>query len=345
MRKLIKQARLLLCLLPFLTGCVVEESFVDDPQGNFDQLWKIIDEQYCFLDYKNIDWDAIHAQYQKRISRNMTSEGLFQVLSEMLCELKDGHVNLASAHNVSIYDEWYQSRPRNFNQAIQEDRYLGGAGQHRTAAGIKYKILSDNIGYCYYESFADPIGNGNLDEILSYLSVCNGLIIDVRNNGGGNISNSTRIASHFTNERVLTGYLRHKSGKGHSDFSSPVPIYLEPANGIRWQKQVVVLTNRRCYSATNDFVNAMRHLPNVVTLGDTTGGGSGLPFTSELPNGWSVRFSASPHFDARMNHIEQGIEPMIKVDMLEEDELKGKDTLIEKARQYLNGKWVPTTIH
>ena len=88
-------------------------------------------------------------------------------------------------------------------------------------------------------------------------------------------------------------YIRHKTGKGHNDFSEPYPIELEPSNSIRWQKKTVVLTNRRSYSATNDFVNQMSCLPNVTIMGDKTGGGSGMPFTSELPNGWTVRFSAS----------------------------------------------------
>ena len=52
-----------------------------------------------------------------------------------------------------------------------------------------------------YESFSSGIGNGNLDEILSYLAPCSGLIIDVRNNGGGNVTNSERIAARFTNEK------------------------------------------------------------------------------------------------------------------------------------------------
>jgi C-terminal processing protease CtpA/Prc len=70
-------------------------------------------------------------------------------------------------------------------------------------------------------------------------------------------------------------------------------------------------------------------------MGDTTGGGSGLPFTSELPNGWSIRFSASPYFDRDMNNTEWGIEPDIKVDMSKDDELQGIDTIIETARAYL----------
>lgn len=335
--RILQQGFCLIFCLGLLSSCIREEEFVNNPQGNFEQLWKIIDEQYCFLDYKQIDWDEIHTRYQKLITPNMGSEGLFEVLSEMLYELQDGHVNLASAHNVSYYDAWYQDYPRNFRADLLEDSYLGRAStDYRTAAGLKYKILEDNIGYIRYESFADPVGNGNLDEVLSYLSVCNGLIIDVRDNGGGNATNSARIASRFTNEKILTEYISHKTGIGHNDFSKPYAIYLEPANGVRWQKKVVVLTNRRSFSATNDFVNHMRCLPNVTTIGDKTGGGSGMPFTSELPNGWSVRFSASPHFDAEMNHIEFGIEPDIKADMLQEDELRGKDTLIEMARKLLS---------
>ena len=79
----------------------------------------------------------------------------------------------------------------------------------------------------------------------------------------------------------------------------------------------------------------MKQFPKVVIVGDKTGGGSGLPFSSELPNGWSVRFSASPMYDPDMKHIEFGIEPDIKVDMTSEDIQKGKDTLIETAREYL----------
>ena len=329
----------ILFLLPLLSGCIREDEVVNTPQGNFEALWKIIDEQYCFLEYKQIDWDAIHTEYSKLITNNMTSEGLFEVLGNMLNELQDGHVNLASSHNVSYYDAWYQGYPRNFREDIVEDSILGKAStDYRTAAGIKYKILEDNIGYIRYGSFSSPIGNGNLDEILSYLAVCNGLIIDVRSNGGGNVTNSTRIAARFTNEKILTGYISHKTGKGHNDFSEPYPIHLEPNDGVRWQKKVVVLTNRRSYSATNDFINQMRYLPNVTIMGDKSGGGSGMPFTSELPNGWTVRFSASPHFDVDMGQTEWGIDPDIKVDLSPEDEARKIDTIIEKARDFLSVK-------
>lgn len=340
MRNKIIQILLLFCCLPILTGCIREDEYSNDPMGNFEQLWKTIDQKYCFLEAKGIDWDAVHEEYKNLIIPTMTNDDLFDVLSNMLYILKDGHVNLSSAKRVSYYDAWYHGYDWNYREDILYQYYLGSASKdYYTAAGMKYKIFDNNIGYIRYESFSDGIGNGNLDEILLYLAPCNGLIIDVRDNGGGNLTNSTRIAARFTNEKVLTGYISHKTGTGHNDFSTPEPIYLEPSNSIRWQKKVVILTNRRCYSATNDFVNLMRSIENgaeVIQVGDWTGGGSGLPFSSELPNGWSIRFSASPHFDKKMQPLEEGIKPDILINMSEYDQLKHKDTLIEKAFEILS---------
>ena len=79
----------------------------------------------------------------------------------------------------------------------------------------------------------------------------------------------------------------------------------------------------------------MRCFPNVTLVCEKTGGGSGLPFSSELPNGWGVRFSASPHLDAQKQHIEFGIDPDKKVDMSKEDENNDLDTIIEEARKML----------
>lgn len=322
-----------ICFLIQLSGCIGEEKYADDPEGNFRQLWKIIDEQYCFFEYKNVDWKAIGNQTAKKIKPQMDEQQLFAVLSEMLSYLQDGHVNLSSSFDQSGYDVTTSSL-RNFDENILVDnRYLGRS--YRTLSGIKYKILNDNIGYIYYESFQNPLDETDLNDILSYFSACNGLIIDIRQNGGGNATNSARIASRFVEKKTLTGYIQHKTGSGHNDFSTPYPIYLIPAGGVRWTKPVAVLTNRHSYSAANDFVNHMKGLPNVTIIGDTTGGGGGMPFTSELPNGWTIRFSASPHFDDKMNHIEWGIEPDHKVNMDSKDTNKNIDTIIEAARKRL----------
>jgi len=317
----------------FFSSCVKIEEFPNTPKGNFETLWKIMDEHYCFFQYKEIDWDKIHTEYSQRIDNSMSGESLFMVLNEMLQELKDGHVNLSTPFDIGRYWKWFEDYPHNFNSDLLNN-YLD-PNNYAISGGIKYKILEDNIGYMYYGDFSSALGDTNIDYIIDKFSICDGIIIDVRDNGGGLLSNAEMLAARFVNEKTLTGYIQHKTGKGHNDFSQPFACYNQPSTRLRYQRPVVILTNRSCFSATNDFVNSMRYCPNVTIIGDKTGGGSGLPFNSELPNGWSVRFSACPVFDANMQQIEFGIDPDIHVDLQEQDAIKGKDTLIEFARNFL----------
>ena len=322
-----------------LVSCVDTEERANTATGNFEALWQIIDEHYCFFDYKQheygLDWQEIYNKYRVRISDKMSETQLFEVLTNMLSELRDGHVNLSYSMDYGRYWAWHEGYPKNFSDTL-ERRYMGT--DYKISAGINYRVLDDNIGYIRYESFSVPVGEGNLDDVLSYLMLCRGLIIDIRDNSGGNLDNAERLAARFTNERLHVGYFQHKTGAGHQDFSTPQPEYLDPSTGIRWQKRAVVLTNRHCYSATNTCVRDLKYCPLVTVIGDQTGGGSGMPYSSELPNGWTVRFSACPMFDAEMNQIEFGIQPDSIVLLAETDRARGLDTLIETARQMLNGQ-------
>ena len=250
----------------------------------------------------------------------------------MLGELKDGHVNLYAPFDVGRDWSWKEDYPSNFSESVLK-LYLGT--DYKIAAGMKYRILNDNVGYLRCATFTNDFGAGNLDRILLYFAPCNGLIIDLRENGGGLVTSAEALAARFTNEEVLVGYIQHKTGRGHNDFSPRRQQILKPSKGLRWQKRVVVLTNRGVYSAANEFVKYMLCLPQVTVVGDRTGGGAGLPFSSELPNGWMVRFSACPMYDREGNDTEFGIPPTHRVGMRTADFLKGKDTLIEYARKLL----------
>lgn len=320
-----------------LASCIDEEYPADNtPEGNFEALWRLMDEHYCFFDYKQqtlgADWNEIHTRYRQKISPNMNNEQLFEVLTGMLGELRDGHVNLGASFNYGRNWSWWEDYPENYYDSIARS-YLGR--DYYIASALHYKVLDDNIGYVRISSFDNGPGSGNVSDMLHQLLACRGLIIDVRNNGGGQLTNAHNLASHFISQRTLIGYNYHKTGKGHNDFSTPEPEYLEPANGIIWQKPVVVITNRQCYSATNDFVKCMHTVPNVTLLGDQTGGGSGMPFTQEIPNGWSVRYSAVVSLDANRQHTEFGIQPDTVVSFSPSDLQRRKDTLIEAARQLM----------
>ena len=325
----------LLCLI-LLTSCVDEKEYANSPRGNFEALWRIIDEHYCFFDYKQeaygLDWNEVQARYSRQVNNNMTEAQLFEVLANMLGELRDGHVNLYAGFDVGRNWKWHENYPSNISDTLL-NKYLGT--DYRIASGMRYRILDDNIGYVRCASFETGIGAGNLDDILIYLAPCRALIIDIRNNGGGLVTSAEMLASRFTNESVLVGYMQHKTGTGHSAFSSMNEQWINPGKGVRWQKKVAVLTNRQVYSAANEFVKYMKCFPNVITVGDQTGGGAGLPFTSEIPNGWAVRFSACPMYDRNQQSTEFGIAPDYPSAITQEDFLRGRDTIIEEARKLL----------
>lgn len=316
-----------------LVSCQKADEYTVDPKENFEALWRILDENYCFFSYKGVDWDEVHDRYVVQVTDTMNQYALFDLLADMLAELKDGHTNLYSSFDVARYWGWYEDYPPNYYEELT-DKYLGD--DYKIAGGLEYrKMADDRIGYVRYSSFSSGLGESNLDYMFYYFRDCSALIIDIRNNGGGSLSYSERFASRFLEEKMRVGYMQHKTGKGHDDFSEPYPIDLEPSTYIRWLRPVVVLTNRHCYSAANDFVQKMKLFPQVTIMGDRTGGGSGFPFTSELPNGWSVRFSACPMLDADMQLTEFGIDPDLFVSIREEDLHKGVDTIIEEAIQYL----------
>jgi hypothetical protein len=319
-----------------LTACVDTEEHDDTPTGNFEALWEIIDEHYCFFDYKQheygLDWNEVYNKYKVRVSDKMSEPELFEVLKDMLAELRDGHVNLYTSYDLGRYWTWHEAYPQNFSDTL-ERRYLGT--DYKISSGMSYRILDDNIGYIRYDSFQLPVGEGGLDDALSYMALCRGLIIDIRNNGGGNLTTAERLAGRFVQEKTLVSYMQHKTGTGHHDFSSLEARYLEPSSNLRWHKPVCVLTNRSVFSAANDFAVMMHALPNVKLVGDRTGGGSGLPMSSSLPNGWSVRFSACPMYDRNKQHTEFGIDPDIPAALTDEATAQGIDLIIEKARELL----------
>lgn len=319
--------------IALLTGCIGEEEFENSRSGNFEALWQLIDERYCFFaqaeEEFGLDWNAVYNKYKPIADTCSNEHILFDLLGDMLGELRDGHVNLTSMYGTSYYWDWQLKEPQNFSDSIQRG-YLGT--DFRITNGIKYNILPDSIGYVYVESFSGSFSTNNLTLMLYNLRECKAIILDIRNNGGGMITSAEKLASIFIDEEIHYGYMQHKTGKGHNDFSNPEPLYLEPNEGARWLRPVVVLTNRGVYSAANHFVLIMRELPNVAIMGDKTGGGSGMPLNSTLPNGWQVRLSACPTLDVNHRHTEFGIEPDIKAEITSEDWKKGRDTIIETAK-------------
>lgn len=328
--------KLTLILLPLLLfmGCekvLMEKEPGDDPVSNFEHLWHTANEKYSFFEYKQINWDEVYDQYRPLVSDGMSNYQLFTVLGSMLNELEDGHVNLIAPFDVSRYQFKYFA-PENFNLRLLKDHYIGW--DYRTTGPLlntSFERDGKIIGYIYYGSFSSFVENADIDFTLAALWHTDGIILDMRNNGGGSVSNIYKIGSRFADQERFIYSSALKNGPGYDDFSTPSEVYMEPAGARQYLKKVIFLTNRGCYSATSFFTLAMKAFPHVIQVGDTTGGGLGAPSGFELPNGWGYRFSVSRTFSPQGENFENGVPPDVVVWMDPIHEAQGIDDIMEKA--------------
>ncbi|MBN1952878.1 MAG: S41 family peptidase [Bacteroidales bacterium] len=323
----------LLLILIFLVSCeglMFEDSKGSkDPEDNFEYLWRECDEKYSLFEVKNINWDSIHDIYSERIHPGLNDDQLFSILAEMLNELKDGHVNLVSYFNVSYFNI-ERLGSDNFDFRIIEDNYL--SDNYYTTGPFKHDfIASGQVAYVRFSEFSGIVGDDNLDFILKRYQDTRGMIFDIRENGGGSPYDIYSFLARFVEEQTHVFNSRIKSGPGHREFSDPEPAYVYPSDSQKYTHPVILLTDRGSYSASSFFALACKALPNIVQVGDTTGGGLGLPNGGQLPNGWQYRFSITQALDLAGNNWETGVPPDITVIMSEQDRMRGIDPVIETA--------------
>lgn len=307
-----------------------EDLATNDPFSNFEYLWNEVDKKYSYHEYKGVDWDAIGIKYKSMLYSNMSDDSLFTVLATMLKELRDDHVNLVSAFNISSYDVYLEG-PDNYNARTIRENYVT---DFRVTGSFKHGFIANNqIGYIVYESFQKEVDKESWDYILSRYKDTKGIVLDVRSNGGGDPANVSKILERFSTEKTLVGYNITRNGPGHNDFGPREPFTIGVHEGVKYNKPIMVLIDRACYSACTFFAFACKEIPAVTLVGDTTGGGGGLPNGGQLPNGWTYRFSVTQLIDKDgNNYAEGGVAPDIAVDFdwtdLSKDEIL--DTAIDQ---------------
>ena len=89
------------------------------------------------------------------------------------------------------------------------------------------------------------------------------------------LTNIDVLVGRLITREISGGFIRHKTGPGHNDFSEPFEIRYKPAeeSRVKWLKPVIVLTNRSCFSSANDFVATVKGLDSIWIVGAKTGGG------------------------------------------------------------------------
>ncbi len=328
-----KQILILTTILLSLTACenalFQKEQATIDPLENFDYFWNQINEKYAYFELKKVDWDAVRLQYEPLVFEGMSDDSLFQVMADMMAELEDGHNNLISSFNRSyswvIYNGQDQyDRRIIYENYLSDSEYLTGPFRHSF-------LENEEIGYIRFDEFTGTVDHYSLDFMLDRFASTKGLILDIRENHGGSPDDIFMILSRFIEEETLLNYSRNKlSSKDHDLFAEPSPAYLQPSDHTRYTNKLMVLIDGETYSAGSFFSLATKALDHVVLIGDTTGGGLGLPNGGQLPNGWTYRCSTTQALNlSKEADWEKGVPADINIDF--DWNNRSKDEILERA--------------
>lgn len=297
---------------------------------NFEYLWKQLDMRYAYFDFNKIDWNQVHTKYRPLVYDGMSEDSLFSVMRDMMNELRDGHVNLISPFNISVYD-FDLKGPKNIDDRVILEHYIG-TDRVITGPFTHNFLRNKEVGYIRLRSFPGTVDNVQLSYMLNRYKDTKGLIFDIRQNGGGVVNDVYNILSRFTDQGVYVYQSRGKTGPGHNEFGTPEKSTLYPsASGPRYTRPVIVLTDRGTFSSGSFFTLIASALPNVTIMGDTTGGGLGLPNGGQLPNGWTYRCSITQTLDIYGHNYENGIPPDTVVYVDKTRLTQGIDDVLEAA--------------
>ena len=137
---------------------------------------------------------------------------------------------------------------------------------------IRAEYLTGNVGYLDIRIFA-PLSKARDATIhmMSYISNCDALIIDVRNHGGGDPHTSQLIQSYFFDEKpklLLTLYNRRKDTHEQIRTIPHLPGKRLPSIPL------YILTSKKSFSGAEGFSYSLKHHGRALIVGETTGGGA-----------------------------------------------------------------------
>lgn len=297
----------------------------------FDEVWQQFDLHYSFFELKHVNWDSLGAHYRVQALAAPTDLLFSLALSRMLGELRDVHVSLTPGTTGSTmrYLSAADTTPTYFDLRVVA-HYVPDL---RTTPGghVKYGALAPAVGYVVIRDFEGTGWASELDSALTHLGSATRLVVDVRDNPGGNYVLAARLAGRFADRSRTYGYVRVRNGPGHGDFTDYSAEVVAP-EGVAFRGPVFVLTNRHDFSSAEDFVLAMRVLPSVTLVGDTTAGASGGPIVRELSNGWTYQLSEWIEYTSDHRTFEQiGLAPDVVVKASAANANLGVDGALERA--------------
>ncbi|MEO0734380.1 MAG: S41 family peptidase [Bacteroidota bacterium] len=334
-------SRLFLPLLFLLTSCqalILGEPEANTPVNNYRLFWEDFDRHYGLFEARGWNWDSVRVATEQRVTATTTNEELFAVFRDMVDYLDDSHTFVYwpgraffagnSEEEERVEAEFdLQLLLREHVEVIDSSSEEGFLYGHLRERDIGYLYLSD------VEMSDENFG----DRVLDALADRTALLIDLRNNTGGDDNVGAALAGRFADREALVYTVQERNGPEHDDFAAKTSYYLRPQGPRQYTKPVVVLTDKITVSAAEVFLLYLEPLPHVTRIGTPTSGDfSDTGMRRFLPNGMQYQYSIMQFLRPDGSSPDgSGHQPDIYVRNSVEDIRAGNDLVLERALQFL----------
>ncbi len=200
----------------------------------------------------------------------------------------------ATAYAMNAAVAGRRGQPRRLMVAGRGEVFLP-LGDRPSEPTLSWRMERANIGVIRISSFAEQSSVEEFDTALEQLRDTKGLILDVRDNGGGDTAVARPIMGRFITETRPYALMRRREGTGLGPFWTEV---VEPRGPFTYEKPVVVLCDRWSGSMAEGFPMGMRAIRGARVVGQPMMQlGAGV-FPLRLDRtGLTLFYSAEPVYD------------------------------------------------
>ncbi len=212
----------------------------------------------------------------------------------------------------------------------------------RTPPEFTQRVLPSGFGYIRFSNFVGSLQSGILQAITT-MKDGPGMIVDLRNNGGGSGDMASTLVTKFLSETHKGGRIITRTGKPITLAFIPL-MKLEPEfkgnKESAYTKPLVILTNENSASASEIFSGALQDLGRATVIGQRTCGCLlGYLGYADLPGGGQLAYSEIGFISSKGKRVEGvGVKPDIEMQPAREDILFNRDRVLEAAEHFLQQK-------
>jgi hypothetical protein len=327
-------------LLPGCEGMIVEEADAGENLADFEAAWAWVDSLYPVFEEKGIDWDAARSDFLP-LAEAARGDEIAQILSDLLGILRDSHLYFQTQGGGVVFPHLSERllRDRLIFDPHLVRKYFPGELLLSDDETFEYEVLEGNLGYIRIASFDPGRMLDGLPAAMEHVRGTDGLILDVRNNNGGESENVDGVVARFIDAPLPWMDAFEKDGVPFEPWSPITP----DDRYYRYAEPVVVLINGASLSAGEIFAEVMKQLPSVTVVGEVTAGAAcndwrETPGDFRLPSGRLIHIPTAclKRYDGALLEW-NGVAPDVRVPLTPGDVEQGTDLQLETAIDLLGG--------